>query len=89
MLAMGAPRRPDLLGHLGSLLNGSMSPAQYWQWYVEAAPDLEASVGDDELDLAWTVEHRFAEYTGGHIDAAALLEAIRSDVAGHASVVPA
>jgi hypothetical protein len=86
---MGAPRRPDLLGHLGNLLGGSISPAQYWRWYIEAQPDIEASANDADLDLAWSVEHRFAEYTGGHIDAATLVAAIRADVQAYATAAAA
>lgn len=81
--------RPDLLSTLGSLLGCGISPARFREWYVEAKPDIEAVADDDELDLARSVEHRFAEYTGGHIDAAAPIAAIRADVTAHSAGLPA
>ncbi len=89
MLALSDPRRPDLRSHPGSLLGGSISPARFREWYVEAQPEIEAAGDDDELDLVWAVEHRFAGYTGGHIDAAMLVAAIRDDVAARRAGIPA
>ncbi len=89
MLALSDPRRPDLRSHPGSLLGGSISPARFREWYVEAQPEIEAAADDDELDLARAVEYRFAESTGGHIDATMLVAAIRDDVAAHRAGTPA
>ncbi|MBA3416633.1 MAG: hypothetical protein H0U10_15550 [Chloroflexia bacterium] len=72
---------PDLLAHLGRLLNGSVGVAQFWRWLVEADDAIEAHGSDAEVELARAVDLRFAEYTSGHISMERLLELIRQEVA--------
>jgi hypothetical protein len=79
--SMANPSSPDLLGHLGRLLNGSIGVAQFWDWLVEADDAIEAHGSDAEDELARAVDLRFGEYTSGHISANRLLYAIRREVA--------
>lgn len=87
---MGSPHlaAPDLPGHLGKFLNHRTSAAQFWRWFVANMPRIEESGSDAEVDFAWRVEHRYAEWTGGHIDEEVLRGALARDVAefGLASV---
>ena len=88
---MTNPSSPDLLGHLGKLLNGSIDHAQFWRWLSEADDAIEAHGSNAEVELARAVDLRFAEYTGGHISDRQLLSAIRGEVAasGLLPVAPA
>ena len=87
---MGLPHLdpPDLPGHLGKLLNQRMSAAQFWRWFVDALPRIDEVAPDNEAALAWRVEHRFAEWTGGHIDEDALRAVLARDVAEFGVDVP-
>lgn len=88
MYLMVNPASPDLLGHLGSLLNGSMSVAQFWRWLAAANDAIEASGSDAEVELVRVLDLRIAEYSSGRICEERLLQAIRREVAERNRAVP-
>lgn len=71
---------PDLVGQIGGVLNQCIGVDQFWRWFVAAMPTIEDHGDDAVVDLAWRVEHRFAEYTSGYIDAERLTDALRRDL---------
>lgn len=79
---MGAPHfeAPDLVGHIGNVVNHRIGVDQFWRWFVAAMPEIEDKGPDSLVDLAWRVEHRFAEYTSGYIDDGQLIAALRGDL---------
>lgn len=76
---------PDLVGQIGDFLNHRIDAAQFWRWFVAAMPAIEGGAPEDLVDLAWRVEHRFAEFTGGYIDEATLRAAIGRELSAAGS----
>ena len=80
MGAVSEGSSPDLLEHLAKLLDRATSVSQFWKWFGRAQAGIEMHGSDDEVDLASLVELRFAEYTGDHITAEELLQALAADL---------
>lgn len=76
-----ARQAADLEAHLGRLLTGSLALDGFRQWFANALWEIEAEGSDDTIDLANLVENRLAEYSGGYISQAVLIDALRDDVA--------
>ena len=77
---MAAVPEPDLLGHLGGMLSGRVPLDAFRHWFANALWALEESADEDTLDFAYLVENRLAEYSGGHVEAADLVRALRADL---------
>jgi len=69
----------DVRGHLLAFLTHELSAEAFHGWFLRTLWDIEQHASDDEADLAATVEHRPAEYTGGHIDEARPRAALTDD----------
>lgn len=63
------------------LLNRSIDIAQFWDWFVDAEDAVEAHGSEAEVELARSVDLRFAEYSSGHIDEVRLLFALERELA--------
>jgi hypothetical protein len=74
---------PDLRGHLGLLLDGSLSVPEFWTWFVRIESAMESCASDDMFDLYLAVEAVFAEFTSGHLGQRRLLERIALEVQAH------
>lgn len=74
------PSFGDVAGHLGLLLDGLLSLDQFSRWLADEVPRIEADGDDDLIGFASLVENRLAERSGGHINDALLLTALREDM---------
>lgn len=72
----------DLRGHLNALLTHELSVDAFHDWFFSSLWDIEQMASDDDVSLAATIENRLAEYTGGHLSAEALRDALRDDTRG-------
>jgi hypothetical protein len=60
-------------------LAGTIDLNQFYRWFVMNGSAIELRGTDDEVDFHNTIENLFAEYTGDHISAGVLLEALREE----------
>ncbi|MBA3449833.1 MAG: hypothetical protein H0T18_01325 [Chloroflexia bacterium] len=67
---------PDLRRHIAGLLTGTIDLNQFQHWFIVNETAIEQLGTDDEVDLLNRVENLLAEFTGDHISAAELLEAL-------------
>lgn len=70
---------PDLRLQIAGLLDGTINLDQFQRWFALAETDIEQRGTDAEVDLLGRVENLLAEYTGDHITALELREALRAD----------
>ncbi len=64
---MNASPHIELLDRLGSYLAGDLSLGEFHDWLVETLPDIEQVDDPNAARLAYRIEHRLAEHSGGHI----------------------
>jgi hypothetical protein len=70
---------PDLGLQVAALLAGTTDLNQFQYWFIMNETAIEQHGTDDEIDFMNTVENVLAEYTGDHISAGVLLEALREE----------
>lgn len=70
---------PDLSGQVAGLLAGTIDLNKFYRWFVMNGTAIEQRGTDDEVDFLNSVENLFAEYTGDHISAGHLLDALREE----------
>jgi hypothetical protein len=70
---------PDIRLQLTGLLEGTIDLDQFQDWFASTAMDIERLGTDAEVDLLNRVQNLLAEYTGDHISAPELLEALREE----------
>jgi len=70
---------PDLRGHLAALLGGVIPFDRFLEWYWAHADAIEFDGSDDDVELLNLVAGLLDEYTGDHIDAAEVVDALRTD----------
>jgi hypothetical protein len=69
---------PDLRENLAALL-GEVTPFdQFLEWYLANADDIEFDGTDADVELLNVVAGLLDEYTGNYIDAAEVLNALRT-----------
>lgn len=73
----GSP--PNLRGQLAGFLDGVIALDNLYRWSWDNSGAIEEYGSDEDVALLNLVLHRFAEYTGGHIDAAQLRDALQTD----------
>jgi hypothetical protein len=73
----GSP--PNLRGQLAGFLEGVIALDDLYRWSWDNSGAIEEYGSDEDVALLNLVLHRFAEYTGGHIDASELVDALRTD----------
>jgi hypothetical protein len=73
----GSP--PNLRGQLAGFLAGVIGLDEFYRWSWDNSGAIEEYGRDEDVALLNLVLHRFAEYTGGHIDASELVDALRTD----------
>lgn len=69
----------NLRGHLAGLLDGAIGLGKYHRWSWDNVTAIEEHRSDEDVALLSLERNRFAEYTSGSIDAARLLDALRTD----------
>lgn len=77
---------PDLLRQLAGLLDGTIDLDQFQRWLASAEASIELHGTDADVDLLNAVLNLFAEYTGGHISARLLFDALREEATRYAPV---
>ena len=70
---------PDLSGQVAGLLAGAIDLKQFYRWFIMNGTAIELQGTDDEVDFHNTIENLFAEYTGDHISAGQLIDALREE----------
>ncbi len=70
---------PNLRRHLAGLLAGVIDLDEFQRWFWENYNPIEQQGSDEDVDLLLLVLNRLSEYTSDYIDAAELLEALRTD----------
>jgi hypothetical protein len=70
---------PGIREHLAGFLGGVIALDDFYRWAWDNAGAIEELGSDEDVALLNLVLHRFAEYTSGHINAAELLDALRTD----------
>jgi hypothetical protein len=70
---------PDLRGHLAALLGGVTRFDQFLDWYWASADAIEFGGSDEDVELLNLVASLLDEYTSDYIDAAEVLDALRTD----------
>ncbi|MGH2616576.1 MAG: hypothetical protein ACRDJC_15150 [Thermomicrobiales bacterium] len=70
---------PDLRGQLAGLLSGTVNLVQFQRWVGLNSLAIELYGSDEDVELLSLIDNRLAEYTGDYIDAADLLDALRTD----------
>jgi hypothetical protein len=70
---------PDLRGQLAGFLSGTVSLVQFQRWIGLTSLAIELHGSDADLALLNVIDIRLAEYTSDYIDAAELIEALRTD----------
>jgi hypothetical protein len=70
---------PDLPGQLAALLAGTVNLVQFQRWVGVNSLAIELYGSDEQLELLNLVAGLLDEYTGGHIDAAELMDALQTD----------
>lgn len=70
----------DLLPYLTRLLNGSLALDDFRHWFANALWDIESDGDPATIDLAYLVENRLAEFSGGHFDEARLRAVLADDL---------
>jgi hypothetical protein len=70
---------PNLRRHLAGLLAGVIDLGAFQRWYWANYTAIEQYGSDEDVDLLLLVLNRLSEYTSDYIDAARLLDALRSD----------
>ena len=84
---------PDLRRQLAGPQDGTINLGQFQRWLGLNELAIELHGSDEDVDLMDEVAGLLDEYTGHHIDAAEVMEALRTDpldqaeLAGHRSVV--
>ncbi len=73
----GSP--PNLRRHLAGFLEGVIALDDFYGWSWDNSGVIEEHGSDEDVGLLNLVLHRFAEYTSGYIDAANLMDALRTD----------
>ena len=69
---------PHLRLHIAGLLDGTIDLNQCQRWFALAETEIEQRGTDTDLDLLDRVMHLLAEFTGDHINARELREALRA-----------
>ena len=75
---------PNIRVQVAGLLEGTIDLLQFQRWFASAAMKIERDGSDDEVDFSNRVENLLAEFTGDHISADQLLEALRVEIELHA-----
>ena len=70
---------PDLRRQLAGLLASVIDLGEFQRWYWENYTAIEQHGSDEDVDLLLDVFLLLAEYTSDYIDAAELLDALRTD----------
>ena len=70
---------PDIREQLAGLLASVIDLGEFQRWFWASYTAIEQQGSDEDVDLLLLVLNRFAEYTGGHIDASELRDAFRTD----------
>ncbi|MFN8591043.1 MAG: hypothetical protein U0031_06215 [Thermomicrobiales bacterium] len=70
---------PDLRGHLAALIGGVMPLDRFLESYFANADTIEFEGSDEDAELPNLVFLVYAEYTSDSIDAAQLLDGLRTD----------
>ena len=70
---------PDLRRQLAGLLAGVIDLGEFQRWYWTHYDAIEQHGSDEDVDLLLDVFLLLAEYTSDYIDAAQLLNALRTD----------
>lgn len=70
---------PDLRRQVAGLLAGVIDLAEFQRWYWDNYTAIEQHGSDEDVDLLLDVFLLLAEYTSDSIDAAQLLNALRTD----------
>jgi hypothetical protein len=70
---------PDSRWQMAALLAGTIDLYQFHHWFIMNETAIEQCGTDDELDFSNRVENLLAEYTGDHISADQLIEALREE----------
>ena len=70
---------PDIRRHLAGLFAGVIDLGEFQQWYWTNYTVIEQLGSDEDVDLLLLVLNRLSEYTSDYIDAAELLDALRTD----------
>ena len=70
---------PDLRGQIAALVDGSIPLDRLLDWYWANADAIEFGGSDEDVELLNLVAGLLDEYTGDHIDAADVVDAMRTD----------
>ena len=70
---------PDLRGQLAALLLGTVNLVQFQRWVGLNSLAVELFGSDEDMELLNVIDVRLAEYTSDYIDAAELMDALRTD----------
>jgi hypothetical protein len=70
---------PDLRRQLAGLLAGVIDLGEFQRWYWENYTAIEQHGSDEDVDLLLDVFLLLAGYTSDYVDAAELLDALRTD----------
>jgi hypothetical protein len=70
---------PNLSEQVAGLLAGTIDLNQFQDWFIANETAIEQRGTDGEVEFLNTVENVLAEYTGDHISAGVLLEALREE----------
>ena len=74
----GSP--PNLRGQLAGFLEGIIALDELSRWSWENSGAIEEYGSDEDIALLNLVQHWFAEYTSGYIDALEFIDALRMDM---------
>ena len=70
---------PDLRGQLAGLFSGTVDLVQFQRWIGLNSLAIELHGSDEDVDLLGLLEIRLGEYTSDYIDAAKLIDTLRTD----------
>lgn len=70
---------PDIRLQVAGPLEGTIDLLQFQRWFASAAMKIERDGTDDDVDFSNRVENLLAEFTGDHISADRLIEALRRE----------
>ena len=62
---------------LTGFLTGTLSLAEFREWFAHALWDIERSGSDDEIELAYLIKNRLAESSSGYVTEDQLKETFR------------
>lgn len=70
---------PNLSEQVAGLLAGTIDLDRFQDWFIANETAIEQRGTDDEVEFLNTVDNILAEYTGDHISAGQLLDALRQE----------